>query len=140
MTLMTLMALVALITLMDTCFGLPWSTLICFDLLGLFQITIERLKCSKAISGCYSLPWCAIVCLGSCWFSCCWLGPPAMQDEQKGPLDFVIRALQALRPVRLPAPPCIPLFLCLILCLLVFIFCLFICFLLLLFVFVLFFI
>ena len=33
------------------CFGLPWSTLICFGLLGLFQITIERLKCSKAISG-----------------------------------------------------------------------------------------
>ena len=33
------------------CFGLPWSTLICLGLLGLFQITIERLKCSKAISG-----------------------------------------------------------------------------------------
>ena len=36
---------------LDTCFGLPWSTLICLGLLGLFQITIERLKCSKAISG-----------------------------------------------------------------------------------------
>ena len=34
---------------LDTCFGLPWSTLICHGLLGLFQITIERLKCSKAI-------------------------------------------------------------------------------------------
>ena len=33
------------------CFGLPWSTLIWLGLLGLFQITIERLKCSKAISG-----------------------------------------------------------------------------------------
>merc|ERR1719234_783417 len=33
------------------CFGLPWSTLICLRLLGLFQITIERLECSKAISG-----------------------------------------------------------------------------------------
>ena len=33
------------------CFGLPWSTLICLGLLGLFQITIERLECSKAISG-----------------------------------------------------------------------------------------
>merc|ERR1712181_115745 len=33
------------------CLGLPWSTLICLGLLGLFQITIERLKCSKAISG-----------------------------------------------------------------------------------------
>ena len=32
-------------------FGLPWSALICLGLLGLFQITIERLKCSKAISG-----------------------------------------------------------------------------------------
>ena len=30
---------------------LLWSTLICLGLLGLFQITIERLKCSKAISG-----------------------------------------------------------------------------------------
>ena len=35
----------------DTCFGLPWSTLICLGLLALFLITIERLKCSKAISG-----------------------------------------------------------------------------------------
>ena len=34
---------------LDTCFGLPWSTLICLGLLGLFQITIERLKGSKAI-------------------------------------------------------------------------------------------
>ena len=33
------------------CLGLPWSTLICLGLLGLFQNTIERLKCSKAISG-----------------------------------------------------------------------------------------
>ena len=33
------------------CFGLPWSTLICLGLLELFQITIERLKCLKAISG-----------------------------------------------------------------------------------------
>ena len=33
---------------LDTCFGLPWS-LICLGLLGLFQITIERLKGSKAI-------------------------------------------------------------------------------------------
>ena len=51
-------------TLLDTCilgilgylhtfFGLPWSALICLGLLGLFQITIERLKCSKAISGRY---------------------------------------------------------------------------------------
>ena len=40
----------ALMTL-GTCFGLPWSTLICLGLRGLFQITIERLKCSKAISG-----------------------------------------------------------------------------------------
>ena len=32
-------------------FGLPCSTLICLGLLGLFQIAIERLKCSKAISG-----------------------------------------------------------------------------------------
>ena len=36
---------------LDTCFGLPWSELICLGLLGLFQITIERLNCSKAISG-----------------------------------------------------------------------------------------
>ena len=36
---------------LDTCFGLHWSTLICLGLLGLFQITIERLECSKAISG-----------------------------------------------------------------------------------------
>ena len=50
MTSMTLMALIALMTL-GTCFGLPWSTLICLGLLELFQITIERLKCSKAISG-----------------------------------------------------------------------------------------
>ena len=35
----------------DTCFGLTWSTLICFCLHALSQITIERLKCSKAISG-----------------------------------------------------------------------------------------
>ena len=93
------------------CFGLPWSALVC-----------------------YSLPWSAIVCLGCCWFSyfwlgCCWLGPPAMQDGQKGqegPHDFFLRALWALRPVRLPAPPCIPLFF--------YIFCLFISFSLLLFV------
>ena len=36
---------------LHTCFGLHWSTLICLGLLGLFQIIIERLKCSKAISG-----------------------------------------------------------------------------------------
>ena len=36
---------------LHTCFGLPWSTLIYLGLLGLFQIIIERLKCSKAISG-----------------------------------------------------------------------------------------
>ena len=35
----------------DTCFCLTWSTLICLGLLALFLITIERLKCSKAISG-----------------------------------------------------------------------------------------
>ena len=35
----------------DTCFGLTWSTLICLGLHALSQITIERLKCSKAISG-----------------------------------------------------------------------------------------
>ena len=35
----------------DTCFGLAWSTLICLGLLALFLITIERLKCSKTISG-----------------------------------------------------------------------------------------
>ena len=37
----------------------------------------------------------------------------AMHDGQKGqegPLDFVLRALWALRPVRLPAAPCIPFF------------------------------
>ena len=33
----------------------------------------------------------------------------AMQDGQKGALDFVLRALRALRPLRLPAPP-LPLF------------------------------
>ena len=35
---------------LDTCtlaYSLPWSTLICLNLLGLFQITIERLKCSN---------------------------------------------------------------------------------------------
>ena len=32
-------------------FGLPWSAIVCLGLLGLFQITKERLKCSKAISG-----------------------------------------------------------------------------------------
>ena len=83
MTLMALVALMALMTLMDTwilalvclglpwsalvclglswsvlvCFGLPWSTLICLGLLGLFQITIERLKCSKAISGRVGIGW-----------------------------------------------------------------------------------
>ena len=36
---------------LDTCFGLPWSTLICLGLLGPFQNTIERLKCLEAISG-----------------------------------------------------------------------------------------
>ena len=36
---------------LDTCFGLCWSTLIYLSLLGLFQIAMERLKCSKAISG-----------------------------------------------------------------------------------------
>ena len=44
----------------DTCFGLPWSTLICLGLLALSQITIERLKCSKAISGIgygYGMGW-----------------------------------------------------------------------------------
>ena len=35
----------------NTCFGLAWSRLICLGLLALFLITIERLKCSKAISG-----------------------------------------------------------------------------------------
>merc|ERR1712181_62117 len=33
------------------CLGLSWSALVCLGLLGLFPITIERLKCSKAISG-----------------------------------------------------------------------------------------
>ena len=32
-------------------FGLSWSTFFCLGLLGLFLIAIERLKCSKAISG-----------------------------------------------------------------------------------------
>ena len=45
-----LTTLMALMTL-GICFGLPWPTLICLGLLGLFQITVERLKCSKAISG-----------------------------------------------------------------------------------------
>ena len=63
MTLMTLMALMAFMTLMtfmtlmDT--WILWSALVYIDtlkviflgLLGLFQITIERLKCSKAIIG-----------------------------------------------------------------------------------------
>ena len=35
----------------DTYFGLPFYTLIYFDLLELCKITIERLKCSKTISG-----------------------------------------------------------------------------------------
>ena len=35
----------------DTCFGLASSTLICVDMLVLSQINIERLKCSKALSG-----------------------------------------------------------------------------------------
>ena len=29
---------------------------------------------------------------------------------QEGPIDFVLHALRALRPIRLPAPPCIPFF------------------------------
>ena len=33
------------------CSGLLWSKLICLGLIGLFQITIKRLKCSKSISG-----------------------------------------------------------------------------------------
>ena len=44
------------------CFGLPWSTLICLGLLGLFQITIERLKCSKAISGRMGWDWVGNLC------------------------------------------------------------------------------
>ena len=35
----------------DTCFGLTYSTLICCGLHALFLITVERLECSKAISG-----------------------------------------------------------------------------------------
>ena len=48
---MTLMTLDGLDDLDDTCFDQPWSTLICLGVLGLFQITIEWFKCSKAISG-----------------------------------------------------------------------------------------
>ena len=53
---MALMALMALMTL-GTGFGLPWFTLICLGLLGLFQITIGTLKCSKAISGKVGMGW-----------------------------------------------------------------------------------
>ena len=74
------------------CFGLPWSALVC-----------------------YSLPWSVVVCLGCCWFSCCWLGPPAMQDwqdgqkGQEGPLDFSFAPFgRSGRYVCLhpPASPC----------------------------------
>ena len=42
----------------------------------------------------------------------------------QGPLDFVLCALRALRPVRRPLPPGIPLFVCLFV---LFFVCLFIC-------------
>jgi len=39
------------IRIIDTCFGLSYSTLICGVLSAMFLITIDELKCSKAISG-----------------------------------------------------------------------------------------
>ena len=96
------------------CFDLPWSAFVC-----------------------YSLPWSTIVCLECCrfifcWLGCCWLGPPAMQEGQEGPFDFVLCALQPLRPVRLPAPPASPFFVCFFVLFFNFLFvfrcyCLFVC-------------
>ena len=56
----------------DTCFGLNWSTLIGLGLHALSQITIERLKCSKAISG--------------------WMGWVGMGWDWKSPKALILRA------------------------------------------------
>ena len=46
----------------NSIFQLSHSALICLGLLGLFQITIERLKCLKAISGWMGWDWVGNLC------------------------------------------------------------------------------